>query len=347
MTSQQVDNLTIRTPIRQDETALIEGLEQIGQLVPIVVNRSTKHILNPSIAAAYKASELTEYPILFVTVDPSDETAASIILAGGFNGNLRGYVETDRDEYELLTYLSQLYFDPAQRVKLLALGGSADYYINYFAALASESDAPPPSTRPSAPQAILEPEFMDIPALDLVHAPTREETRVSWQKWRSIAQDEPHEGAFFYVDDDRMKTLVQDPRKLFATGCSVAVEPNISITEYTPGALAAANVWYKRSISRMWAQEGIKILIDLNVPIRYMKINLSGVPLGFTAYANRYHAGEEGHLIEAYRIAQQHAGTEDIIYIVFGTPGARKICAAHNWQYVEIPAQYAGVTAHG
>jgi hypothetical protein len=122
-----------------------------------------------------------------------------------------------------------------------------------------------------------------------------------------------------------------------ATGCVVAVEPNFSVCDETPAAEALWWAYNKRRIAYRWQELGVRVICDLNVGPRHREINLLGVPKGWTAYATRAHRGAPFEAIhDEFLLACEHAGTEEILFVVFG--GGRKrigqYCRHNGWPWV-------------
>lgn len=160
-----------------------------------------------------------------------------------------------------------------------------------------------------------------------------------WRRWGSISRKAwvgPGVGYHFYCDDYKFTMLCRRPWMLPATGCAVAVEPNFSTWSGMDRLEAAAAIAWKRRLARSWQRAGVRIVVDLNLHADWWHLAFLGVPPGWRAYATRRHRGIDVSAIEAvWRAASDHAGTEDILFAVFG--GWRKIrdaCRERGWTWV-------------
>jgi hypothetical protein len=109
------------------------------------------------------------------------------------------------------------------------------------------------------------------------------------------------------------------------------IEPNFSTHEQHPPAYVLWQVYRKRWLARWWQSKGLRVWVDLNVHRDFRELNLLGVPRGWKAFANRAHSEGDG-LAEEYELARQHAGSEDVLYLVYGGGKAVKaLCAERGW----------------
>lgn len=139
----------------------------------------------------------------------------------------------------------------------------------------------------------------------------------------------------FYTDDNRFINLLNDPTPVVNAGVAAAVEPNFSCYTGTPRAVALYRIFAKRWIARFWQSKGINIFVDLNVSPEFYEDNLLGVPAGWPSWATRGSSRNLTWTLEEYAIARQHAGRDDILFVVFGGGSEVKEAAqAHNWVYM-------------
>jgi hypothetical protein len=176
----------------------------------------------------------------------------------------------------------------------------------------------------------------DIPELDVAMCADRLVPPVT--KWGTRRRTDPMPGTWHCFANDYVFThLIKKPELLPATGCRVAVEANFSVCDETPAAEALWWTYQKRRIARRWQELGVRIICDLNVGPRHREINLMGVPKGWDAYATRAHKGASFTAIyEEFLMACEHAGTMDILFVVFGG-GRRRIgrsCRLYDWPWV-------------
>lgn len=126
---------------------------------------------------------------------------------------------------------------------------------------------------------------LDIPCLDVgMQAPVL----LPLAAWGSKSRRNAHNGAWhFYVDDYRMASVWRNPEIVVVTGCLAATEPNWTIHDDTPAAVAIHQVYRKRWVARYWQTRGLRVMVDLNVPEKYRELNMYGVPDGWTSFATR------------------------------------------------------------
>jgi len=159
-------------------------------------------------------------------------------------------------------------------------------------------------------------------------------------QWGSIGRDRTMLGTYsFYVDDYRFSALWRNPQKVVDSGCITAIEPNKTLTEENPLAYVIGAIFDKRWVARYWQENGIRIFVDMNVPSKFQKWNLMGVPSGWRAYSTHGHSGRIKELKEEYQFACNHAGTKDILWVVYGGgKEVRDFCEKKKW--IHIPEQF-------
>ena len=173
-----------------------------------------------------------------------------------------------------------------------------------------------------------------IPALDLAMQAT--ELVEPFLIWGSIARSKFMPGTYaFYCDDYKFTGLWNDPEKVVKTGCAVAVEPNFSINDLMPPVVALYHIFQKRWLSRFWQSRGVRIVVDMNVPPVYAKMNLLGVPRGWGAYCVRVHKDWHHRIEFLHSICREHAGREPL-FVVYGGDNnyARQACQRNRWVWI-------------
>lgn len=173
-----------------------------------------------------------------------------------------------------------------------------------------------------------------------------------WKRWGSISRKTlvgPDVGYHFYTDDYKMTMLKRRPWMLPASGCRVAVETNFSTWPEMGEDAARDAIAWKRRLARAWQDAGVRILVDLNVDPAFRHLSLLGVPRGWRSYATRQHQGIDPRAIEDdWRQAVAHAGTEDILFAVFGGwRRVRDLCRERNWLWVAEDMHRARGSADG
>ena len=154
----------------------------------------------------------------------------------------------------------------------------------------------------------------------------------------------------FYVDDYRFGALWSKPHAVLDTACFAAVEPNPSIFDQTPFAMAVHAIYRKRWLARHWQACGLRTFVDLNVPMRYQELNLCGVPRGWSAYATRGYCRDAPYLMSEYEIACEHARGVPLFVVVGGGRKTaeliRDLPGAVAIEYVASKNVYSQEVAH-
>lgn len=319
-------------PVLYFDLNYIEGLDllagELGQIIPVIMNRITKHVFNPLILQAYlKDVTIKQIPIYMVSVPLELEIIAAIACNGGLDAFLCPYpIDTKK---VITNFLDRT---PEQ----LATIAPPEYIADLLEMSAGEPRKPEPVKTPPAPSSIpFASNIYDIPTLSLPHQPAVLPKTEEWQVWGSRKNDGRTKAIHFYTDDKRFNVLASEPEKIKENGASIAIECNFSMPDDLPGALAIAEIWKKRSISRRWQAMGLDIVVDLNVSRKWLNWNLEGIPQGWTLYANRAYANDLDHLQEAFELACNRAGTNDITYLVYGRKEAKKLCESSGWLWID------------
>ena len=137
--------------------------------------------------------------------------------------------------------------------------------------------------------------------------------------WGTVSRKTRMNGTWgFYTDDYRYEALWRDPSLLLVTNCVSAIEPNFSIYDQTPPAVATWQIYKKRWMARYWQSKGIRIFVDLNVNKIFAEDNLFGVPAGWSAFATRGYSERLNDIKFELGLAQGVAGKKDILFVVYG-----------------------------
>lgn len=133
----------------------------------------------------------------------------------------------------------------------------------------------PSSNKWGIPDLTPEPASPHRPAL---HAP--------FVAWGSVARKANPGGTWgFYVDDYRFDGVWRDPDVVLRTGAGAMVEPNYSVFEDTPAAVAMWAVYRKRWLAAYWQRAGAAVWVDLCMPEAHGELALLGVPTGWQRFA--------------------------------------------------------------
>jgi len=318
------------------DSGYVEGQRRAIELfgcLPVIINRQTMHLLSDrnhlkilktmhdSGTPAPRHAEHWLIPVIIGDWPTTDEKHVSLWLNGGIKGNLLAQPYLDSIQGVLLDY------GPENWQNASAIGLDVDdllYLLDTF----NDDEPPPPQDEPPVDDS------WGIPQLDIGLQGVDID---SFNKWGTLARTAITEGEtyHFYTDDSKFMSLIDNPQPVIDSRCESVVEPNFSIGQDTPRAVALYYIYQKRRLARFWQQKaGIRVFVDMNVPSAYFDLNLLGIPAGWTAYANRAYARDLEHLASAYRAARAHAG-EPIRYVVYGGGGSAKaLCAAHGWHWI-------------
>ena len=137
--------------------------------------------------------------------------------------------------------------------------------------------------------------------------------------WGSVCRKSWQPGGFhFYVDDYKFLNLWRKPSSPLKAGAKWLTEPNYSLAEQTPEAVAVMATYRKRWLARYWQERGVPTVVDLNVSSVWRELNLTGVPRGWAAYSTR---GQDAHLVSLDKelaVACEHSESERPLFLVIG-----------------------------
>ncbi len=139
----------------------------------------------------------------------------------------------------------------------------------------------------------------------------------------------------FYTDDYRFNAVYEHPEKILQHNPSNIVEPNFRLYNETPIAFGLQAVYKKRFVACMMQKHGIGVFVDLNVAAKFYKVNLLGVPLGYSAFSTRGYSDRLNSLEFELEIAKMVANGNPLTFVVYG--GGEKVkafCRAHGIVYV-------------
>ncbi len=152
----------------------------------------------------------------------------------------------------------------------------------------------------------------------------------------------------FYTEDCRFQALWDDPSPVVNSGCGAIVEPNFSLYIEMAPAIALYRTYQKRWLARFWQGFGIKVFVDLNVAENHAELNLLGVPQGWRAWATRGYVDRLDATVREWERAVAHAGTEDILFFVYGGGKAVKgLCQERGWTWLMEQRDAAKLTVAG
>ncbi len=106
--------------------------------------------------------------------------------------------------------------------------------------------------------------------------------------WGTVSRKDTMKGTYhFYVEDYRFENIWKTPLDIANSACVSVIEPNFSVYDDMPRAVAIWQIYRKRWISRWLQAAGIRIFVDMNISERHEDLRLFGVPAGWKSYAAR------------------------------------------------------------
>lgn len=199
----------------------------------------------------------------------------------------------------------------------------------------TEESEEPSLTRADVPDALFPTDNeWGIPILDIrkqaqaVNAPVT--------KWGVVGRKSKMGGTYhFYTDDYKFAAVWDDPSGVVNSGCVNVVEPNYSTNDQMPRAVVLYRTFQKRWLARYWQEQGIRVFVDLNVMTQHRDLNLIGVPKGWRAYATRALMRYEELVEQDYQTATEHAGTDDVLFLVVGgNESIKQLCGERGWVHI-------------
>ena len=186
-----------------------------------------------------------------------------------------------------------------------------------------------------------------VPTLNLMYQMQR--VPVLIERWGRIARHNTRMPGLwhFYTDDYKFTGVWKNPDVVVNTGAIAAIEPNFSTGTNFAKAEVLYNIWQKRWLASYWQSRGIEIVVDLNIEDKFRDIALIGVPKGWRSYAIRLHeldGYDLENVLEWETIAKEHAGTDDILFMIFATKtkGVEELCKERGWINCKMDAQVKG-----
>ena len=122
----------------------------------------------------------------------------------------------------------------------------------------------------------------------------------------------------FYVDDYRFEQLFKNPILLLQSGCRAVVEPNVSIHDQTPVAIALYQIYRKRYLARYLQECGLQVWADLNVSPHLERWNALGIPQGYNAFFTRGVSGWQPTLDRHLEMARRISECDHPNLVVYG-----------------------------
>lgn len=134
----------------------------------------------------------------------------------------------------------------------------------------------------------------------------------------------------FYTDDYRFAAIYEHPEKILQHHPSIIVEPNFSLFNEMPVAFGLQCIYKKRWIARVMQERGIRVLVDLNVAQKFYKLNMIGVPMGWSAFSTRGYSDRIPNLEFEYELAKSWAQGNRLVFEIYGGGDECRYFAKHN-----------------
>lgn len=122
----------------------------------------------------------------------------------------------------------------------------------------------------------------------------------------------------FYIDDYRFSALYEHPEKILKMRPANIVEPNFSLYADTPIAFGLQNIYKKRWIARCMQERGIRTFVDLNVNAKFYKLNMLGIPMGWSAFCTRGYSDRLSNLEYEWTIAKAWSQNNRLLFVIYG-----------------------------
>jgi len=329
-----------------DYGAIQESVQANGFFGALVVQRSTGKILAGN--HRYEVAKQEGFDALPVTwVDVDDETALRILLADNRTARLGSDNEAG---------LAELLAELAATDKGLAGTGYAPEELDDLLAGLNNPLAfsPPEGTETDGNRAadflppldIVWPSDNDLQIPALLPALQADCLTAPFVLYGAKARQTNGGTVGFYTDDYRFDALWKTPDTILSAGFRAALEPNWSVHDIAPRALAVWQTYRKRWIARYWQENGVRVFVDLNVSEHHADVNLLGVPQGWNAYATRGYTARLDATFREYERAQTLSGIDAPLFVVYG--GGRKVAeAARDNGWVHVPEEMNAMKTNG
>jgi hypothetical protein len=122
----------------------------------------------------------------------------------------------------------------------------------------------------------------------------------------------------FYTDDYRYTQVWEHPEQILHHNPANIVEINYSLFNEMPLAFAMQRIYKKRWLARAMQDKGIRIFVDLNVAQKFYKLNMLGVPHGWSSFCTRGYSDRTINLEFEYEMARLWAGDNPLLFVIYG-----------------------------
>ena len=167
--------------------------------------------------------------------------------------------------------------------------------------------------------------------------------------WGKQARKRPYCGDTFsfYGNDSSFTALIKHPEGIPKSQAAVIVEPNFSTNDQMAWVDGLHKIYLKRKLACYAQIHDQLVIVDLTVSPKFQEANLIGVPRGWKSYCCRAtkQYGPD-FLMDNYTLAQEHARSTQIIYIVYGGGKATTDYVRGN-HWIHIPEYMQTVMEEG
>lgn len=140
----------------------------------------------------------------------------------------------------------------------------------------------------------------------------------------------------FYTDDYRFAGVFKNPEYILRCNPSSIIEPNYSLADDMALAFGLQAIYKKRLLARYCQEYGIRVFADLNVPEKFLKYNMLGIPKGWSSFATRSYSQNPNWLEVQYQLARYWAGDNKLTFVVYGGgEEAKKFCYKNGCVYMQ------------
>lgn len=150
----------------------------------------------------------------------------------------------------------------------------------------------------------------------------------------------------FYTDDYRFSSVYEHPEKILQHDPRNIVEPNFSLFSEIPVAFGLQAIYKKRFIARAMQEKGISVFVDLNVNSKFYKLNMLGVPRGYSAYCTRGYSDRLHYLEYEWKIAKEWSDGNELLFVIYGGGiECKRFAKLHKCVYVSQIVSHIKKTA--
>ena len=140
----------------------------------------------------------------------------------------------------------------------------------------------------------------------------------------------------FYTDDYRFSAIYEHPERVLQHNPRNIVEPNFSLFQDMEVAFGLQAIYKKRWIARMMQSKGIRVFVDLNVASKWYRLNMLGVPTGWSSFCTRGYSDRLDYLEFEWNLAKRWAGNNPLTFAIYnGGDACRKFAQQHGCIYID------------